>query len=170
MVRWPGGSLSGVELGRDLQSLDCCRRAGDLQEKFPVVLDRRDDQAQPPTVFLGQILAREIGGGDQPSKDGKVATVAGDAGIACVAMCSCLHHERTDEVGPPDESLAAVDRHRHDLATLQRLGPACGRQCRAAGNALALTGPLPNAVGKQHVDRGLASHPTMLASFHGDPR
>ena len=44
------------------------------------------------------------------------------------------------------------------------------RQCRTADNALVLTGPLPEALGKQHVDRGLAAHPTMLASFHGNPR
>ena len=50
--------------------------------------------------FLGQLFVREIGGGDQPSEDNKVR--------------------------PPDAPFPGADGHRHDLAALQRLGPACG--------------------------------------------
>jgi predicted peroxiredoxin len=104
-----------------------------------------DPQAQRLTQ--GPESRRHLAATFSRSINNKVATVTGHAGIACVAMCGCLHDERTDEVWPPDASFPAADGHRHDLAALQRLGPACGWQSRAAGNALAFAGPLPTPSG-----------------------
>jgi len=85
--------------------------------------------------------------------------------VARVAVRSSLHHERTDEVGAADESLASVHRDRDGLTPPERLGAAFRQEGRTARHALALACSLANTLGEQHVDRGFPALPTMLPAL-----
>ena len=133
-----------------------------------VGVDGADDRPESASISLGDLLDPEVTRCNQGREHHEVAPVPG-VRITGVGVRGRLHHECADEVRSQDMALATINLNRDDLGSIQRLSAASRGQCRAPGYSPAQRSTLADAIGQQHVERGIAALPSMLESLGRDP-